>query len=236
VDEEPLVGGNWTAQIVRIGDTVHRSREHGSKRAARVLLALERASYPFAPRYLGQDPDGRDVLTYVPGATTSHPSERDESAYAAGGRMLRMLHDLTTGSPEAEGEECVLHGDPGPFNTIFVEGMPVALIDWDSTRPGRRADDLAYMAWTWCIQSVGAVPVVDQARRVAQLQAGYRLDVTIDLLAEIDAQQSRMIAISTELLARLGENEGFYAHQKRAIDWATADRALLRENRAAFAA
>ncbi|MEV1244222.1 hypothetical protein ACIBO2_36940 [Nonomuraea sp. NPDC050022] len=33
-----------------------------------------------------------------------------------------------------------MHGDPGPFNTIFQKGLPVALIDWSSCRPGNRLD------------------------------------------------------------------------------------------------
>ena len=60
-----------------------------------------------------------DVLTYVPGRTTDHPSQRASGAYARGAVMLRELHALTAGHPLAAGRECVLHGDPGPFNAIF---------------------------------------------------------------------------------------------------------------------
>jgi hypothetical protein len=34
-----------------------------------------------------------------------------------------------------------------------------ALIDWDSCAPGARLSDLGYMAWTWCIQASGHVPL-----------------------------------------------------------------------------
>jgi len=30
----------------------------------------------------------------------------------------------------------VVHGAPGPFNTIFRDRRPVVFIDWDSARPG----------------------------------------------------------------------------------------------------
>jgi aminoglycoside phosphotransferase (APT) family kinase protein len=43
--------------------------------------------------------------------------------------MLRLLHDVTSRSDLAAGAECVVHGDPGPFNAIFRDGMPVAFID-----------------------------------------------------------------------------------------------------------
>ena len=38
----------------------------------------------------------RDVLTFVPGSTTDHPSQRAPGAYGWGGRMLRRLTDITS--------------------------------------------------------------------------------------------------------------------------------------------
>jgi hypothetical protein len=89
-EEEMLGGGNNSLEVVRVGDTVHRARDAGSGFAARVLAYLEAAGYPYAPRYVGLDDRGRDVLSYIPGQTTSHPSERAEGAYARGGAMLRL--------------------------------------------------------------------------------------------------------------------------------------------------
>ena len=87
--------------------------------------------------------------------------------------MLRESHDLTAGHPLAGGRECVLHGDPGPFNTIFSGGTPVAFVDWTSSRPGGRLDDLGHMAWTWCIQSEGNVPLGAQAAHLRELRDAY---------------------------------------------------------------
>jgi len=57
--------------------------------------------------------------------------------------MLRALHGATSGHPLAGKRECVIHGDPGPFNPLFLDGMPVALIDWASAKPGARMWDLS---------------------------------------------------------------------------------------------
>jgi aminoglycoside phosphotransferase (APT) family kinase protein len=51
--------------------------------------------------------------------------------------------------------------------------MPVAFIDWTSCRPGDRLDDLGYMAWTWCIQAEGNVPVDAQAAHLRDLRDAY---------------------------------------------------------------
>ena len=100
-------------------------------------------------------------------------NQRADGAYARGGAMLRRLHETTAGHPLAAGRECVIHGDPGPFNTIFQQGLPTAFIDWSSCRPGDRLDDLGYLAWTWCIQSEGQVPIAEQARHLRELRDGY---------------------------------------------------------------
>lgn len=232
VTEEPLGGGNNAREVVRVGDTVHRARDAGSGFAARVLAYLESAGYPYAPRYLGVDNGGRDILSYIPGQATDHPSRRADGVYTRGGAMLRLLHETTAGHRLAAGRDCVLHGDPGPFNTIFWQGLPVAFIDWSSCRPGDRRDDLGYLAWTWCIQSQG--PRADRragtapagaARRVRRHRAGVspgRDDAQPDPdrgPGDSEPQQPRLPASRRQ-------------HAKAAIAWASADRALLRQHKA----
>ena len=45
--------------------------------------------------------------------------------------------------------EIVSHGDLGPWNTVYRDGIPVAFIDWDSAQPARPLADLADAAWTF---------------------------------------------------------------------------------------
>jgi aminoglycoside phosphotransferase (APT) family kinase protein len=231
VDAElPLTGGNWTAGVVRVGDTVRRPRTRGSAFLARLLAHLEEVGYGAAPRYLGVDEQGRDILEFIPGVTTSDPRERDEAAYAAGGRMLRRLHDATAGHPLTGRRGCVIHRDPGPFNTIFRDGLPVAFIDWDGARPGAWMFDLAYLAWTWCIQSSGNVPIEDQARRLRDLRDGYGRGDAEALVRAIIHRQRFIARVAEMLAARPGHDQRYYAHQHRAIDWATADRRLTEQH------
>ena len=110
--------------------------------------------------------------------------------------MLRRLHETTADHPLAAGRECVVHGDPGPFNTIFRQGLPVAFIDWASCRPGDRLGDLGYMLWTWCIQSQGHVPVAEQARHLRKLRDGYG-DIEPEIL--LDAMVRSQTAVGASL-------------------------------------
>ena len=56
---------------------------------------------------------------------------------------------------------------------MIAAGTAVAFIDWISCRPDDQLDDLGYMAWTWCIQAVGGVPVDEQAARLRELRDAY---------------------------------------------------------------
>ena len=227
VDEEPLNGGRNADEIVRVGDTVRRARDPGSPFAAQLLGFLEAAGYPYAPRYLGVDDRGRDILTYIPGRTTDHPSQRAEGAYARGAVMLRELHDLTAGHPLAAGRECVLHGDAGSFNAIFQNGMPVAFIDWTSARPGDRLDDLGYLAWTWCVQSEGNVPIADQARHLRELRDAYGPVPAETLLDAMVRSQDRIVAAHESMISDARLPAARRAWAAEAVRWAGTDRALV---------
>jgi hypothetical protein len=228
--DEPLTGGNNSREVIRVGDAVRRTRDQGSEFAAKLLVYLESSGYPCAPRYRGVDGQGRDILSYIPGQTTDHPSQRATGAYARGGAMLRRLHEITAGHALADGHECVIHGDAGPFNTVFQQGMPVAFIDWSSCRAGERLEDLGYMAWTWCIQSEGRVPVPDQAAHLRQLRDGYGPVEAADLLQAMVASQTRIADLETANMSDRGFSVARRQFAKRAIAWATADRALIEQH------
>lgn len=231
MSEEVLTGGNTTPGVVRVGDTVRRPRSRRSDFAAQVLASLESIGFPHSPRHLGVDEQGRDILSFIPGRTTDHPSQRAAGAYALGGAMLLALHDATAGHRLANDHDCVIHGDPGPYNTIFRDGLPVALIDWDSCCPGRRIDDLGYMAWTWCIQSQGNVPIAEQADHLREMSRGYGEVRPQELLDAVLRQQTYIIEVETKHSQDRRHGPERRRHARAAVAWATGDRALVERNR-----
>ena len=62
--EVALPAGDVTVGVVRIGDTVRRPHQPTSDRVAAYLAHLEARGFDGAPRHLGRDAQGRDVLTY----------------------------------------------------------------------------------------------------------------------------------------------------------------------------
>lgn len=147
-DELPLTGGNVTSGAVRVGDTVRRPAGPHSPDMRALLQHLETAGFSAAPRFLGIDEQGRDTLQWLDGDTAFPPDMwTDDKALVAAARLLRGFHDATAGSALAAGAEVVCHNDFAPYNMVFRDGAPVAVIDFDLAAPGRRLWDLAYLAW-----------------------------------------------------------------------------------------
>ncbi len=112
--EIPLTGGRLTAGVVRVGDTVRRPTDRHSPFVHRLLRHLEAVGFDGAPRLLGTDERGREVLGFVDGHVPPDLGRFPDAAIAAAGRLLRDLHDATAGSPPAGDHEVVCHNDPSP--------------------------------------------------------------------------------------------------------------------------
>ncbi len=200
--EIPLAGGDVSEGVVRVEDTVRRPRGPWSDSVAAYLRHLEQVGFQGAPRWLGVDERGRDVLDFVPGDVPGEPVVEEWAitlpALTAVARLLRRLHDASaTFVPPPDacwfGEdirvdlpaelvaeprpELVSHFDVTPQNVVFRDGVPVALIDFDLTRPGTRVRDVANAAMYW-------VPLVDPGDRDPAFAS---CDVVDRLAAFVDA-------------------------------------------------
>ena len=171
--EQPLVGGMDPRYApVRVGDTVRRAA--GSSRAAvrDVLLHLEVVGFDGAPRYLGTDEIGREVVSWIEGDVPLPPYPAwamTDRALADLGGLVRRLHDATatfrttasdwsTQWADPGGGPVICHNDLFPENVVFRSGRVVALIDFAMAAPGRPLWDVAIAAEIWG-------PLGDPARR-----------------------------------------------------------------------
>src|SRR5262245_23869701 len=146
--------------VVRIGDTVRRPLHRNSDYVHSLLRHFEAVGFDGAPRFLGIDGKGRDILTYVEGEVFVGPDEvgdpveilTDEQCTSAG-RLIRRFHDATAGTPLAGDGEVVCHPDLGQHNVVFRGNEAVAIIDWDEdVAPGARIFDFAHAVW--CLAEV----------------------------------------------------------------------------------
>jgi hypothetical protein len=150
-------------QVVRVGDTVRRPQRRTSPAAHALLRHLEDVGFDGAPRLLGVDAQGREVLTYIPGTTVFPPYPdwaMTDEALVSVAELLRDYHHAVAGFdptpyswPESPPEpfvgELVSHNDLNLDNVVFREGRAVGLIDFDLASPGSRLWDVACAARLW---------------------------------------------------------------------------------------
>jgi hypothetical protein len=224
MDEELLEGGRQTVSVARLRDTVRRPLHRNSEFVHAVLRHLEAVGFTGAPRLLGVDEAGREVLSFIEGQVHVAEPERPEprlsdAQLASAARLIRRFHDATAGSELAGGEEVVCHGDLGPHKTVFDGDEAVGLIDWDDgVAPGGRLDDLTHAVW--CFVDVGehGGPVEEQGRRVRLMCDAYGWDepaLVIDEIAALlrrardrhaAAGSGKAVAIFEDLMAWMAEH------------------------------
>lgn len=191
--EVPLSGGDVSEGVVRVGDTVRRPLRAHSPAVHGLLRHLESVGFDGAPRVLGIDGRGREVLSWVAGEAPRRPLPGHvvaEDALRGVGRLLRRYHEAVAshGVPDGalwDGETSNLDGEPEvighcdvtPENVVFRDGTPVALIDFDLARPTTRLFDVVTALRHW-----GSI--ADPADRDALL---YRADVGRRLRVFCDA-------------------------------------------------
>ncbi len=164
----------------------------------RALLGrFDQLGLQLAPRYLGVDGEGREILSYLEGEV---PEELDagfsDATIAEAARLIRRFHDATAGSPLAESGEVVCHGDLSPCNTVFRAGVPVALIDFDHAAPGNRLDDLGYALFLWLNLGTDGPCPSEQARRISVFCDAYGVPAGAGTVAAV----SSAVAVNIERL------------------------------------
>jgi hypothetical protein len=190
-DEEVLAGGNLS-RVVRVGDTVRRPTGPWTPTIHALLRHLD--GFDGAPRVLGIDDRGREILEFVPGAMAwpdMGPLATDEGL-ARAADVLRRYHEAVAGftvpedavwqfpdmAPDGEpylgGEQpIVCHNDCAAWNLV-MSAARWAFIDWDVAGPRPRLWDVAYAVRGMVLVD----PESDIRHRVAVFADAYGLGVT----------------------------------------------------------
>jgi hypothetical protein len=168
VTEEPLYGGLISGRCVRVGDTVRRPWLPSSAAVQHLLSHLERRGFAGAPRPLGSDEQGREMVSWVDGEPTFGAARSpllQPGAVHALGAFARRLHEALggyTAPTDAHwqtdcGGNTFVHGDLGVWNVVWLGDEPIAAVDWELAGPGEHLADLAMLAKS-------AVPLVPDER------------------------------------------------------------------------
>lgn len=213
-DAVPMPGGN-TAPVVRVGDTVRRPVRPFTATVHAYLRHLRDHGADFVPEPLGDDEQGREVLSFVEGDVPIEPLPgwaTTDDALAELALLIRRLHDAAQGwqpPPDAvwgripgaraadlpagvDEPELVSHQDYCPGNVVFRGGLPAALIDFDLARPTTRVADCVNAVYWWA-------PLLDPRDRAPSLvhvDAGRRVRLFADAYGLDAAQRSQVVPVA----------------------------------------
>jgi Ser/Thr protein kinase RdoA (MazF antagonist) len=143
-----------------VGDTVRRPAGPWTPAVHALLDHLEAVGFAAAPRALGADAEGREVVTYAAGNVV-WPDHFEllepDDALAAIARLIRSYHDAVAAfTPPADAHwwnlaadptganEIVCHNDLAPWNLVRGGDGSWTFIDWDLAAPGRRSWDIGW--------------------------------------------------------------------------------------------
>ena len=218
MSEERLPGGG-SGGAWRVGDTVRRATGPWTPAVHSLLEHLERVGFDRAPRALGFDEAGREVLSFLPGDTaTEHPWPawtRSEEAMLDAADWLRDYHAAVAGfAPPADarwrfGEtwrpgRIIAHNDAGPHNAAWDGTRISGFFDWDFAGPAEPAWDLAYLAFAW-------VPLYDseldaaRPRRLRLLLDRYGFQGGVREFQTLVVRRVRYTASAVVRLGRAGD-------------------------------
>lgn len=200
-DEVLLHGGMTNAGLIsRVADTVRRPQGSTSAATHALLEHLERVGFDGAPRFLGIDDRGREVLSFIAGEAVLAPYEDwalTDEALVSVAELLRGYHhavasfDIAAHTwplcvPARFRGAIVSHNDPNLDNVIFSGGRAVALIDFDLASPGSALWDVACAARLWA-------PLCDERDAPEQLRgrALARLRIFADSYGLCERDRSR---------------------------------------------
>ncbi len=210
-EETPLVGAN-VETVVRIGETVRRTTGPWTLAVHALLRHLEERGFDRAPRALGIDEKGREILSYFAGRAAFRPwpvEVRADESLASAASLIRDYHEAAAGFVPPDGAvwrlgsgapgpgEIICHNDLAPWNTIYAaNGSAISLIDWDFARPAPAIEDVAYAAWTFVplrddakCRECGWDEPPDRARRLRVFLDAYGLDERADFFDHVIARK-----------------------------------------------
>src|ERR671919_2909103 len=162
---EVLLNGGLTnaGRVTRVGNTVRRPWRPGSAATWALFDHLGRVGFDGAPRFLGVDDRGREILSFIPGEAAIEPYQDwalTDDALVSVAELLRRYHDAAA-SCDAAGrtwpefvpaefrDGLISHNDPNLDNIIFSGGVAVGLIDFDLASPGSAVWDVTCAARLW---------------------------------------------------------------------------------------
>jgi hypothetical protein len=225
---EGVLPGGYTSGAVLIGGVVHKPASPWTSTVHALLRHLQDAGFEGAPRALGFDEHGREMLTYLPGDTVGDQTPWPrwvfmDSTLIQVGQWLRRVHDATVSFVPPADERWFIggavqpglivgHQDAAPYNAVMDGDRLVGFCDWDIAGPSSREYDLALSALWWvplcppsAVEQLGFRDFDDRSRRLHLLLDAYGYDADRKEFGRVIVQRARRQAAAIHRMADDGD-------------------------------
>jgi len=225
---EEMLSGGYTTGAVLIGDVVYKRAGPWTPTVHALLRHLEDTGFDGAPRALGIDDEGREMLSYLPGDTVGDRLPWPQWVFAEStllqvGRWLRRLHDATVSFRPPSDEQWFIggavrpglivgHQDAAPYNAVMDGDRLIGFCDWDIAGPSAREYDLALSALWWVpfcppdeVRRLGFHDFDGRSRRLHLLLDAYGYDADRQHLGPVIVERARRQATAIRQMADGGD-------------------------------
>ena len=203
-----------------------------------LLRHLDRVGFEQAPKALGLDDQGREVLSFLPGRTVGHRRPwpawvHSDDALTQVAHWLRSYHAAVADFVPAvdavwrEGGHwrpglLIGQNDAAPYNAAWNDrGQLVGFFDWDFAAPVSAEWDLAFTAFAWVplharhvVEAEGFTRFGDRARRLRLFLAAYGWEG--DVTAFLDTVRARVLASAESIEQTARRGDPVYQHMVEA--------------------
>ncbi|TCO51069.1 phosphotransferase family enzyme [Kribbella antiqua] len=222
--DERLEGG-FDGGASLVDGVVRRTAGPWTASVHALLAHLAEVGFEGAPRGLGVDSDGREMVSFLPGSTvgTSLPwpawTHSDEALVDVAGWLRRYHAAVADFAPAAssnwrEGERwrpgmIIAHNDAAPYNAVWSSAGLVGFVDWDMAGPVTVELDVAWVAFSWVplhaphvVAAEGFTNLEDRPRRLSVFLREYNWQgTTADILALIATRLTHQLDLMTRTAA-----------------------------------
>ncbi|WP_238157484.1 phosphotransferase [Kribbella sp. VKM Ac-2571] len=214
-----MLPGGFDRGAALVDGTVRRTAGPWTSAVHALLAHLDLVGFEGAPRPLGFDADGREMLTFLAGETVGQarpwPSwTHSDDALGDVAGWLRRYHaavaDFVPPSSSYwreggawEPGQVIAHNDAAPYNAVWSADGLVGFVDWDMAGPMPAELDAAWVAFSWVplhaphvVIAEGFTDLPSRPRRLELFLRSYDWHgMTKDFLDLIATRLTRQLAI-----------------------------------------
>jgi len=158
------LNGGREKKIKRDNDKVIRPCNDWTQYVHVFLRYLHSNGFNKVPHPLGKDEKGNELVSFINGNVYNDMLPdylRTEETLKRVAGLLKDYHDNSASYVEllngdekwmllpVEPFEVMCHGDFAPYNVVFENDIPKAIIDFDTVHPGPRLWDISYALYRW---------------------------------------------------------------------------------------